>query len=127
MLDTLQATRQMARDLASEELYGYAQTAREAAAEIERLRGAAVGSDVGSWRPISTAPKDGTCVLLGFHGHPEKDWCAIAGWFEGGANDRCWYDIYHGEVWPSHWMPLLGAPTVAAAVGSGVGTAASPS
>lgn len=62
------------------------------------------------WRPIETAPKDGTWVLLWFDAdeyavsgawmRPGRDyiahWCAFGRWTPGDA--------------PTHWMPLPAPP-----------------
>jgi len=78
-------------------------------AEIERLRAPP------KWRPIATAPKDGTHIILGCFetefrerlGHIAIDyWHSIA---VGNAYDG-WgqFNQYHWP--PTHWMPLPAAP-----------------
>lgn len=55
------------------------------------------------WQDISTAPKDGTDVLLGnSHGS-----LMIGFW-----NGRAWDDGDHRsfERWPTHWMPAPPPP-----------------
>jgi hypothetical protein len=63
-----------------------------------------------AWLPISSAPKDGTSVLL---------WTArgvIEGYFEYGSWEQqvcsASYDMAHAyiECKPTHWMPLPSAP-----------------
>lgn len=64
------------------------------------------------WRPIDTAPKDGSHVMLG--DAPEQYVCE--GYYEEDG-DRGWYmanthwtDAYDGRVYPTHWQPLPSPP-----------------
>jgi hypothetical protein len=68
------------------------------------------------WRPIETAPRDGSLVLFtaGYH----RLLCDPSGWICIG----CWLRDMHGEgsgfhhaagiykIYPTHWMPLPGPP-----------------
>ncbi len=75
--------------------------------------------DPGSmWRPIDTAPKDGTRVLLyatlfgaSLGGHDlEKDygqWVIIAAWDD---QYGMWLDGSQCTPVPTHWMPLPSPP-----------------
>ena len=62
------------------------------------------------WRPIDTAPKDGTFVLLSGRDLPvwQGSWVgtsgryAINGWTRFNSLDINWN--------PTHWMPLPAAP-----------------
>ncbi|MGG7581713.1 hypothetical protein [Rhizobium sp. Nf11,1] len=61
-------------------------------------------AEVSPWRDISTAPKDGTEVLLG---HPDGSiqigrWNGSDGWDDGNFDDHF--------RWPTHWMPLPATP-----------------
>lgn len=75
-----------------------------------------MGSD---WRPIETAPRDGTCVLLlitnskrristgrwdsqEYHKKPRPFW-HVDMWSFGGPET-------HRGVQPTHWQPLPGPP-----------------
>jgi hypothetical protein len=64
---------------------------------------------VNSWQPMTSAPRDGTLVLLGARLHEEEP-AIVAGWFEPSPADLCWYDIYSGQFYPTHWMPLPEPP-----------------
>ncbi|QNQ43009.1 hypothetical protein [Brucella intermedia] len=70
------------------------------------------------WRPIESAPKDGTIVLLGWNDPDIEEIGAVAGWYESGPNDKCWYDQYHEPVTATHWMPLRPFPAAPASEGA---------
>jgi len=75
-------------------------------AEIRRLRAER------EWRPIETAPKDGTRVLL----WSKWDACAMTGAYlyrNAGVGHEGWYAT-GTSVAPSHWMPLPEPPVVRA-------------
>ena len=59
-----------------------------------------------TWRPIETAPKDGTDILLGFE--PAIGWQRIGkAW--GGQWVSAWnHHPIHDQ--PTHWMPLPEPP-----------------
>lgn len=62
------------------------------------------------WRPIDTAPKDGTRILLGCFSAPKhrkmEGTVAVAGWSEAG------WGPFNPLWWPpTHWMPLPTPPT----------------
>lgn len=64
------------------------------------------------WKPIETAPKDGTEILIGWmarDGRRRGGWiCKIRRWRDdaGWRRDRNHpYDLY-----PTHWMPLPEPP-----------------
>jgi hypothetical protein len=73
-------------------------------------RNGAAGETAG-WRPIETAPKDGTRIHLGFlH---SQNWDVVAHWECGdwaltGTGPSA--DRLHGRPAPSHWRPLPRAP-----------------
>lgn len=59
------------------------------------------------WRPISTAPKDGTEILACAHDHGERWFRAVAQWAEA---DPDFPGTVAGWFWPfaarpTHWMP----------------------
>lgn len=70
------------------------------------------------WKPIESAPKDGTIVLLGWNDPDIEEIGAVAGWYEGGPADKCWYDQYHEPVTATHWMPLRPLPSAPASEGA---------
>jgi len=53
------------------------------------------------WRPIETAPRDGTAVLIW---EAQVD-CASVAWWEL----RCWWSA-DGERHPTHWRPIGPGP-----------------
>ena len=60
------------------------------------------------WRPIETAPKDGTPIVIG------RPWngstiLAIAEWI----HNRGWWAYWIGQapMYPTHWMPIPEIPT----------------
>ena len=59
-----------------------------------------------AWRPIESAPKDGTEILLA---NPDGS-CAV-GWFKFKGHTTGWTDgDTYNMTWPTHWMPLPAAP-----------------
>jgi hypothetical protein len=59
-----------------------------------------------TWRPIETAPRDGTRVLL--HRHGQGRWSTFVGaWSD---HDRVWHDADSLFRDPTHWMPLPESP-----------------
>jgi hypothetical protein len=60
------------------------------------------------WRPIETAPKDGTDILVYCGPASDPIW-GIACWDEGAW--RLWNDAeWRRHDWPTHWMPLPPLP-----------------
>lgn len=70
------------------------------------------------WRPIDTAPIDGTIVWLYCSDNVQRE-----GWFETGRNfdqpfndwTSGWetqgeYDVGYNSISPTHWMPLPEPP-----------------
>jgi hypothetical protein len=71
-----------------------------------------------TWRPIESAPRDGTDVILG-----GKGWCEVGWWCHGWRNDGTrwgWYaantspsDCYDGSLnEATHWQPLPDPPVL---------------
>jgi len=85
---------------------------------IESARDAAWVEALPKWRPIETAPKDGTKILVFCH------WLGVCGpatWCEDqfAKNPRPFWTHWGTHVWgvsrvrgdqPTHWMPLPSAP-----------------
>ena len=73
------------------------------------------GRAVVGWKPIETAPKDGSTVILGFAGShseegfwmndPERNHWGEIGWFSSDADVLC-----ERPASPTHWMPLPSPP-----------------
>lgn len=63
-----------------------------------------------AWKPIKTAPKDGTQLLLA--NAPDEDgvWAVRQGFYEDAPASRRWYDIDGEEIEPDYWMPLPSPP-----------------
>lgn len=69
------------------------------------------------WRPIDTAPKDGTKILLGYFPKPTYDGssvmksCEVAFWHSG-HQKWCGRALLNAEGYfsPTHWMPLPEPP-----------------
>jgi hypothetical protein len=83
-----------------------------------RLETPSPSSQLVGWRPIETAPKDGTPVLVGheqavFSAWWEKDGTQTntnhPGWVDGTTNSYEEYTTYE----PTHWMPLPAPPATA--------------
>lgn len=84
--------------------------------EIANLRSQFANSE---WKPIETAPKDGTKVLVydESYGLPQKAWFGkdhfkeeYEGWLFGDGDDySC--GLYFTPIEPTHWMPLPKPPT----------------
>jgi len=72
-------------------------------AEIARLR------EANEWRPIESAPKDGTNVLGGYVG-PDGNSVGEMFWWEGWW--RTWDGTLHARTiyYPTHWRPLPPPP-----------------
>lgn len=76
----------------------------EAAAELSRLR--SITPD--GWKPIESAPKDGTWVLLWW---PYWSHHAIMAYFDGGSWSSEGVLSDHDEPGPTHWQPLPASPS----------------
>lgn len=66
------------------------------------------------WRPIETAPKDGTPVLLWVGVGMSEPWAQTARWVnEPESGWSGWVDTYEGFdlAEPTHWMPLPAPPS----------------
>jgi hypothetical protein len=61
------------------------------------------------WRPIETAPKDGTDVLV-YCGPDDDPMWGIASWDEDAGWVMWWDTGMKGHTWPSYWIPLPASP-----------------
>lgn len=99
----------------------YAEIAKEAAAEIIRLRKERDEARAAmAWQPIETAPKDETEILVGKYINGEwrvcqSAWCHFPGHdnhVQGYEPDVWWWHIdadwggITDDEGPAHWMPL---------------------
>ena len=83
----------------------------QATDKSDRAEGVAALQQAGkpvAWRPIESAPKDGTCLLVGHEKAVFSAWWSEedAGWVDGAT------DLYgdHRTYDPTHWMPLPSSP-----------------
>jgi hypothetical protein len=81
--------------------------------DLAGLIAEALAAEREAWRPIETAPKDGTAVLLfrqldGSDGYWLVGWWqeADAGWFWGS------HKLLREAMAPTHWMPLPTPPAI---------------
>lgn len=95
--------------------------AREAAAEIASLRAQLEDARrADEWQDISTAPKDGTELLLAHSEAVFSGWWhdgGSAGWTDGSTNHYDDYCLLH----PTHWRPLPAPPALQSTDGKEVG------
>jgi len=57
------------------------------------------------WKPIASAPRDGTEILVGLH-----DGSVAVVWWGRYGREIGWTDGDYLMTWPSHWMPLPPPP-----------------
>ena len=75
----------------------------------DALRAIARALSGSEWRPIESAPKDGTEVLCAWHAMATDRWIIEGCWFLNNQWRVGWDET---EVQPTHWMPLPAAPEV---------------
>lgn len=77
-----------------------------------------------TWRPIDTAPRDGTMILCwstiwaGEISNPdEREGLAYVAYYASGKSDYLgeWWNVHGGDAYsawiqPTHWMPLPTPP-----------------
>lgn len=66
------------------------------------------------WRPLDTAPHDGTAILL-FSPDAADPQVMIGFWtdWDGDTEPGSWTDAWtmqEIDAWPTHWLPLPPAP-----------------
>lgn len=61
------------------------------------------------WKPIATAPKDGSYMLLASVDE-DGTYGVRHGFWEKSPQDRCWYDIDGEDIYPQFWMPMPPPP-----------------
>lgn len=62
------------------------------------------------WRPIETAPKDGSEFLIAWVGED-----AVVGWWERARGYFAWHEAARPrDHQPTHWMPIPSPPEQAA-------------
>lgn len=91
------------------------------------------------WKPIESAPKDGTEILLAYRAwrpsNPDTEVYVTAGqwlWSAGHEDDppdsdhgafwelnNDWADQWGGNLMPTHWRPYPAPPAIAARIGAG--------
>lgn len=60
------------------------------------------------WQPIETAPKDGTPIIVAFHGHGEDRVSIVS--YSSGIGRHAWDYINSHDGQPQWWMPLPAPP-----------------
>lgn len=82
------------------------------------------------WKPIETAPKDGTPILVAHYIHsndlygyaPWREINVVIAWWEGGGWEMCFMEDGRADtegissqffqaIRPTHWMPLPSPPS----------------
>lgn len=91
-------------DGAREDVLWLIAAVRDRDAEIERLRARVAELDDGGWRPIETAPEDGTSVLIWDGRRVSQSEYITSHHFSG------WMTCYMGRPEPTHWRPLPAPP-----------------
>lgn len=84
----------------------------DACKAIDDLRAALASRSDGGWRPIETAPKDGTPMLFCWWQDGQDTLPVVAG-FWSRLSERWCNDQDGGKVRPTHWMPLPKPPQAA--------------
>ena len=67
--------------------------------------GMADEASIGVWRPIASAPSDGSRVLI----FAPPDWIDVANFSDGQWVDE---SLVASEELPTHWMPLPAPPVL---------------
>jgi hypothetical protein len=65
---------------------------------------------VSPWQDISTAPKDGTMVLVSYV-YAEEPVCDIAAYMDSSTFGGSWLRMNRHLCRPTHWMPLPPPPS----------------
>lgn len=64
------------------------------------------------WRPIESAPKDSTEILLHYKYYlGERDFIASGHWFNGKSEEDSTWEHSYGFGDANHWMPLPPPPS----------------
>ncbi|MBN8639326.1 MAG: hypothetical protein J0M07_28665 [Anaerolineae bacterium] len=108
--------------MTNDALYTAADMADAQAKAFERgVDSVRAGEGLGGWRPIKSAPRDGTHIIAwrGTAHPPHAEsmyWCGFDG-AEHGKCDGAWHWVQDGDApkaGPTHWMPLPPAPHASA-------------
>lgn len=83
---------------------GYSRVMREAADKIDELWSSM------EWRPIETAPKDGSSIMAVVDGKITTAYWSADGWIWVLSVIPWICDALDGMVSPTHWMPLPNGP-----------------
>lgn len=100
-------------DVSEAKRWGMSDETSDLCRDIVAERIAELEAEVGRrrWRPMDTAPKDGTRILLGKKGFVDAaEWQAEArGWVQNNHPDSGWPDQIFYD--PEGWMPLPEPPS----------------
>lgn len=92
--------------------HGWAQTDMDCMDSISAVLASTAAAPAPEWRPIETAPKDGTWFIAfgpaGTEIVNEPPGCYIGHWKKG---RKGWDGFGRVTSYPTHWMPLPSAPT----------------
>lgn len=67
-----------------------------------------------TWRPMATAPKDGTWILVWTHHGGQEKRAVVLHWsdvWSGNDGDFRWSDDEYAVGGVTHWMPLPEPPS----------------
>jgi len=97
----------------SDSVFGLENIIRAHEATIDQLcaRLEALHAAVSEWQPISTAPKDGTRIMLWLSGPIRAPKAVFGKWYKPSSRSGYWITEGSGLAKPTHWMLPPDPPT----------------